>query len=363
MPSYPASPPEFYPTSYWHRLDDGRVICDLCPRQCRLREGKRGACFVRQAHNGEISLTSYGRSSGFCIDPIEKKPLNHFFPGSSVLSFGTAGCNLGCKFCQNWHISKSRQIDTLGAPAMPEQIAQAAKQHGCKSIAFTYNDPVIFMEYAVDTAQACHELDISSVAVTAGYICDKPRVEFFRHMDATNVDLKAFTERFYHKLCSGHLAPVLDTLLYLHHETEVWFEITTLLIPGENDSTAELEAMTRWIYDNLGSNIPIHFSAFHPDFKMLSTEKTPLSTIQKARQIALNNGLNYVYVGNVSDEDGDSTYCPKCHQKVLARNWYQLGESHLTNEGQCEYCGFQLAGRFGTLTHPFGRKRIPVVIR
>lgn len=355
-------PPEFYPTIYWHRLDDGRVVCDLCPRQCRLREGKRGACFVRQAHEGEIVLTSYGRSSGFCIDPIEKKPLNHFYPGSSVLSFGTAGCNLGCKFCQNWNISKSRQIDTLGSSAMPEQLAQAAKRYGCDSIAFTYNDPVIFMEYAVDAAQACRELGINSVAVSAGYICDKPRVEFYRHMDAANIDLKAFTERFYHKICSGHLAPVLDTLLYLKHETDVWFEITTLLIPDENDSTQEIEALTRWVHDNLGPDVPIHFSAFHPDFKMLDTPPTPPETVKRARDIAIANGLHYAYVGNIFDEKGDSTYCPGCGKNVLSRNWYQLGDCHLTSQGQCHYCGYQLAGRFKLIEKPFGRRRIPVQI-
>ena len=355
-------PPEFYPTKYWHQLDDGRVVCDLCPRQCRLRDGKRGACFVRQAHEGEIVLTSYGRSSGFCIDPIEKKPLNHFYPGSSVLSFGTAGCNLGCKFCQNWNISKSRQIDTLGASAMPEQLAQAAKRYGCDSIAFTYNDPVIFMEYAVDAAQACRELGINSVAVSAGYICDKPRSEFFRHMDAANIDLKAFTERFYHKVCSGHLAPVLDTLLYLKHETDVWFEITTLLIPDENDSPQEIEALTRWVHDNLGPDVPIHFSAFHPDFKMLDKERTPPETVKRARDIAIANGLHYAYVGNIFDETGDSTYCPGCGKNVLSRNWYQLGDCHLTSQGQCHYCGCQVAGRFKRIEKAFGRRRIPVQI-
>ena len=355
-------PPEFYPTKYWHRLDDGRVVCDLCPRQCRLRDGKRGACFVRQAHEGEIVLTSYGRSSGFCIDPIEKKPLNHFYPGSSVLSFGTAGCNLGCKFCQNWNISKSRQIDTLGSSAMPEQLAQAAKRYGCDSIAFTYNDPVIFMEYAVDAAQACREMGVNSVAVSAGYICDKPRVEFYRHMDAANIDLKAFTERFYHKICSGHLAPVLDTLLYLKHETDVWFEITTLLIPDENDSPQEIDALTRWVHDNLGPDVPIHFSAFHPDFKMLDKERTPPETVKRARDIAIANGLHYAYVGNIFDEQGDSTYCPGCGKNVLSRNWYQLGDCHLTSQGQCHYCGYQLAGRFKPIEKAFGRRRIPVQI-
>ncbi|MGF1700333.1 AmmeMemoRadiSam system radical SAM enzyme [Photobacterium makurazakiensis] len=356
------TPPAFYPTKYWHQLDDGRVVCDLCPRHCRLRDGKRGACFVRQAHDGEIALTSYGRSSGFCIDPIEKKPLNHFYPGSSVLSFGTAGCNLGCKFCQNWNISKSRQIDTLGSSAMPEQLAAAAKRYNCDSIAFTYNDPVIFLEYAVDAAQACREQGINSVAVSAGYITDQARPDFFRYMDAANIDLKAFTERFYHKICSGHLAPVLDTLLYLRHETEVWFEITTLLIPDENDSSQEIEALCKWVYDHLGADIPIHFSAFHPDFKMMDKTRTPPATVQRAREIAVKNGLNYAYVGNIYDEQGDSTYCPNCKEKVLSRNWYELGDCHLTGQGECKYCGFQLAGRFAAREKAFGRKRIPIKI-
>jgi pyruvate formate lyase activating enzyme len=353
-------PPEKYPTKYWHTLEDGRVICDVCPRNCRLRNGKRGACFVRQADHGEIVLTSYGRSSGFCIDPIEKKPLNHFYPGSSVLSFGTAGCNLGCKFCQNWEISKSREVDTLADIAMPEQIAHAARQYGCKSVAFTYNDPVIFMEYATDTAQACHEQGIYSVAVTAGYINEQPRREFFRHINAANVDLKAFSEHFYHKICSAHLAPVLDTLLYLHHETDVWFEITTLLIPEENDSNHELDEMTRWIYDNLGPDIPLHFSAFHPDFKMMDKPRTPPETIKRAREIALENGLNYAYVGNIFDEAGDSTYCPACKSKVLSRDWFQLGESHLSDTGLCQHCGYQIAGRFAPIGQSFNRRRIPV---
>ncbi|PSW17589.1 AmmeMemoRadiSam system radical SAM enzyme [Photobacterium sanctipauli] len=356
------APPQFYPTKYWHQLDDGRVVCDLCPRHCRLRDGKRGACFVRQAHDGEIVLTSYGRSSGFCIDPIEKKPLNHFYPGSSVLSFGTAGCNLGCKFCQNWNISKSRQIDTLGSSAMPEQLAQAAKRYNCDSIAFTYNDPVIFLEYAVDAAQACREQGINSVAVSAGYITDQARPDFFRHMDAANIDLKAFTERFYHKICSGHLAPVLDTLLYLRHETNVWFEITTLLIPDENDSNEELEALSKWVYDNLGPDIPIHFSAFHPDFKMMDKSRTPPETVKRAREIAVKNGLNYAYVGNIFDEKGDSTYCPSCKQKVLSRNWYELGDCHLTGQGKCKHCGYQIAGRYARREKAFGRKRIPIKI-
>ena len=351
-----------FPTKYWHVLDDGRVVCDLCPRKCHLREGKRGACFVRQAYEGQIVLTSYGRSSGFCIDPIEKKPLNHFYPGSSVLSFGTAGCNLGCKFCQNWSISKSREMDALGSPAMPEQIALAAIDNGCESIAFTYNDPVIFLEYAVDTAKVCREKNINSVAVSAGYICDEPRRVFYRHMDAVNIDLKAFTERFYRKLCSAHLDPVLDTLMYIHHETDVWLEITTLLIPDENDSSQELDDMCRWIMDNLGPNVPSHFSAFHPDFKMLDKGRTPLSTLQRARAIALSHGLNYVYVGNVHDLEGDSTYCPNCHQRVIERDWYQLGEYQVTDDGLCAYCRHSIVGKFSRQKKCFGRKRVPIRI-
>ncbi|PCD88144.1 Radical SAM superfamily protein [Vibrio mediterranei] len=350
-------------TQFWHLQDDGRVTCTVCPRFCTLREGKRGACFVRQAIDGEIVLTTYGRSSGFCIDPIEKKPLNHFYPGSSVLSFGTAGCNLGCKFCQNWNISKSRQIDTLGSQASPEQIALTATKHQSDSIAFTYNDPVIFLEYAVDTALACKEAGVNTVAVSAGYMCDKPRETFYSVMDAANIDLKAFTERFYHKVCSGQLAPVLETLRYLKHETDVWLEITTLLIPDENDSSAEIDAMTQWVMDNLGPEVPLHFTAFHPDFKMLDKTRTPADSLVRARNIALNNGLHYVYVGNVHDEACSSTYCPSCHNKVLSRNWHQLGDCALTSSGVCHHCGHQIAGRFAKCDKPWGRKRIPVQMR
>lgn len=349
-------------TQYWHRLDDGRVQCDLCPRHCQLREGKRGVCFIRKNIDNQIKLTSYGRSSGFCIDPIEKKPLNHFYPGSSVLSFGTAGCNLSCKFCQNWDISKSRELDTLGAKALPDNLASTAKRMGCKSVAFTYNDPVIFHEYAIDVAKACHQLGIKAVAVTAGYICPKPRVEFFNCMDAANVDLKGFTEGFYHKICGGRLSDVLDTLLYLRHETQVWFEVTTLLIPGENDSSKELERQCRWLRENLGGDVPLHFSAFHPDFHMMDKSSTPASTLIRARDIALAQGLNFVYTGNIHDPSGGSSYCASCKKLLIARDWYELGEYHLDNRGRCDYCGAQLPGRFDGPPEHFGRRRIPISI-
>lgn len=348
------------PTQYWHMLDDGRVQCDVCPRACKLHEGQRGLCFVRARQDNQIVLTTYGRSSGFCVDPIEKKPLNHFLPGTPVLSFGTAGCNLACKFCQNWDISKSREFDTLADAAAPETIARAAKALGCRSVAYTYNDPVIFMEYAIDVAQACRAQGIRSVAVTAGYMCDEPRRAFYRHMDAANVDLKAFTERFYQQICAGSLQPVLETLLYLKHETDVWFELTTLLIPGENDSEAELEAMTQWVVTSLGPDVPMHFTAFHPDYKMLDKPPTPPATLKRAREIALKNGVRYAYTGNVHDERGGSTYCHQCGTRLIGRDWYVLRTWQLTADGRCQRCGARCAGVFEPRPGTWGPRRQPV---
>lgn len=331
--------------------------CEICPRYCKLKNGQQGLCFVRACKNDEIVLTTYGRSSGFCLDPIEKKPLNHFLPGTPILSFGTAGCNLACKFCQNWDISKSREMDRLSDQAMPEDLADAALQAGARSIAFTYNDPVVFHEYAIDVALAARERDVRSVAVTAGYVCPEPRREFFAVMDAANIDLKGFTERFYHRICGGHLAPVLDTLQYLKHETSVWFEITTLLIPGENDSPAEIEALVRWIVDNLGQDVPLHFSAFHPDYRMLDRPKTPFDTLKQARDIAISAGIHYVYTGNVHDAVGGSTYCPNCQQRVIERDWYQLGDWQLDRQACCRNCGTWIAGEFEAAPGDWGRKR------
>ncbi|MFN0196294.1 MAG: AmmeMemoRadiSam system radical SAM enzyme [Planctomycetaceae bacterium] len=350
-------------TKYWHRLDDGRIQCDLCPRFCKLHEGQRGFCFVRACEDEKIVMTTYGRSSGYCIDPVEKKPLNHFLPGTPILSFGTAGCNLGCKFCQNWDISKSREIDTLADEASPEKIARAAEQLGCRSVAFTYNDPVIFMEYAIDVAQACHARGIKAVAVTAGEICPEPRAEFYRDMDAANVDLKGFTERFYHEICAGELAPVLDTLKYLKHETNVWFEITTLLIPGENDSPDELDRMTQWVVEELGPDVPLHFTAFHPDFRMLDKPHTPPETLTMARRIAMQNGVRYAYTGNVHDDEGGSTYCHQCGTRLIERDWYTLGEWNLTDDGCCTTCGTRCAGVFEGAPGTWGAKRQPVNLR
>ncbi len=349
-----------FPTKYWHRLPDGRVQCDVCPRACKLHEGQRGVCFVRGGENDEVVLTTYGRSSGFCVDPIEKKPLNHFLPGSSVLSFGTAGCNLACRFCQNWDISKSKEIDTLADGASPATIARAAKELGCRSVAFTYNDPTIFMEYAIDVADACRAADIAAVAVTAGYICPEPRREMYAHIDAANVDLKGFTEDFYRHVCGGHLQDVLDTLEYLVHDTDVWVETTTLLIPGKNDGDDELDAMIRWVVDHLGPDVPMHFTAFHPDFKMLDVAPTPPSTLTRARDIALANGVHHAYTGNVHDRAGGSTWCPGCGALVVERDWYVLGAYALTENGDCTSCGTRLPGRFDGPPGTWGARRQPI---
>jgi pyruvate formate lyase activating enzyme len=347
-------------TRFWQALPDGRVQCDLCPRLCRMKPGQRGACFVRANLNGEVVLTTYGRSSGYCIDPIEKKPLNHFLPGTPVLSFGTAGCNLACKFCQNSDISKSRELDILMDRAAPETIARAALATGCQSVAFTYNDPVIFHEYAQDVAAACHAQGIRTVAVTANYISDKARGDFYACMDAANVDLKAFTERFYHRLTGAHLQPVLDNLEWLVKETDVWVELTTLLIPGENDSDAEVRQMCDWVLEHLGPAVPMHFTAFHPDFRMTDHPPTPVETLRRARRIALDAGIHYAYTGNAWDPDGQSTWCHACGQRLIGRSGYEIDAWHLTSEGRCNVCATPVAGVFEPVPGHWGSRRVPI---
>ncbi|WP_296900460.1 AmmeMemoRadiSam system radical SAM enzyme [Thiohalocapsa sp.] len=349
-----------HPTEFWHRLDDGRVQCDVCPRACVLKEGQRGLCFVRGCEDGAVVLYTYGRSSGFCIDPIEKKPLNHFLPGTPVLSFGTAGCNLTCRFCQNWDMSKSRQMDTLAAEASPKGIAQAAATHGCRSVAYTYNDPVIFLEYACDTAEACRALGIRNVAVTAGYVSPGAREKFFSCMDAANIDLKAFTDDFYKKLCSAHLDPVLETIEYVHKETNVWLELTTLIIPGHNDSDAELARMADWVVEHVGPDVPMHFSAFHPDYRMQDVPATPAATLTRARRIAMDHGVRYAYTGNVHDGAGGSTYCHACGELLIERDWYRLGHWGLTADGCCSHCGTPCAGVFEAEPGHWGSRRLPL---
>lgn len=348
-----------HPTRWWTPLADGRVRCDVCPRACSLHEGQHGLCFVRARVDDRIVLTTYGRSSGFCIDPVEKKPLHHFLPGTPTFSFGTAGCNLSCRFCQNWDISKSREIDTLADQASPDAIARAALEHGCRSVAFTYNDPVVFLEYAADVADACHALGIRTIAVSNGYIEAGPREQLFSRMDAANIDLKAFTDDFYQRVCGGRLAPVLDTLEWLH-QNGVWLELTTLLIPGHNDSDPEIERLSRWVAEALSVDVPLHFSAFHPDYKMLDVEPTPAATLRRARRIAMDAGLRYVYTGNVHDTEGDTTLCPTCHAKVIERDWYHLDAYRLTDDGHCSSCGTQIPGVFDGPAGTWGRRREPV---
>lgn len=359
-PTVSLDDPNVVATCYWHPLPNGKVQCDLCPRECRLQEGQRGLCFVRARLQDQVVMTSYGRSSGFCVDPIEKKPLNHFLPGTSVLSFGTAGCNLACKFCQNWDISKSREMDKLMDAASPQAIAEEALRLGCHSVAFTYNDPVIFHEYAIDVARACREQGVKTVAVTAGYINPEPRREFFAEIDAANVDLKAFTEDFYRHITGASLKPVLDTLCYLRHDTAVWFELTCLLIPGLNDDDAQIMAMSQWIYRELGPQTPLHFTAFHPDYKMLDKPHTPERTLSRARQIAMDNGLYYVFTGNVHDTQGGSSYCAHCGECLIARDWYQLGHYHINEQGCCNTCDNPVHGVFTDRPGDWGCRREPV---
>ncbi len=352
--------PPAHPARYWHTCDDGRLQCDLCPRHCRLSDGQQALCFVRERRGDGMVLTTYGRSSGFCIDPIEKKPLHHFLPGTPVLSFGTAGCNLTCRFCQNWDISKSREMDTLAASASPQALAAAAVRTGCRSVAFTYNDPVIFLEYAVDVAAACRAAGVRTVAVTAGYICPEPRVEFFAAMDAANVDLKGFSEDFYHRMTGAHLAPVLDTLVWLKRETGVWLEITTLVIPGANDSDAELDAMTGWIAGTLGPEVPLHLTAFHPDFRLRDRGATPHATLVRAYDIARRNGLHHVYLGNVDDPRRAATRCHACGAEVIGRRGYTITGWGLDADGRCASCGTLVPGVFEARPGAWGARRVPV---
>ncbi len=350
------------PSPHWRALEDGRIECMVCPRACRLREGQRGACTVRARRGDALVLTTYGRSSGFCVDPIEKKPLYHFLPGSPVLSFGTAGCNLACRFCQNWDISKARETDVLCDAASPAQIARTARRLGCRSVAFTYNDPAVFLEYADDVAAACRVEGIRTVAVTAGYVWGEARKHLFRHIDAANVDLKAFSEDFYRRLCGGRLAPVLDTLRYLREETAVWLEITTLLIPGENDSDAELDELTRWVVADLGADTPLHFSAFHPDWRLRDRPPTPIGTLRRAREIAQANGLHHAYTGNLPDAEGSTTRCAACGAPLISHSGYDLVRYNLDGGGRCGTCGAPCAGVFEGPAGSWGNRRQPVRI-
>lgn len=336
---------KYYPAKWWEQAPNGKILCTLCPRYCTIGEGQAGFCFIRQNIGGSLYSVGYGRPTGFAIDPIEKKPLNHFLPGSEILSFGTAGCNLGCKFCQNWSTSKARIDTTNSIYATPEDVIQIAKKYKTPSIAYTYNDPVIFGEYVIDVSKIARQNGINNVMVTAGYIDKNARKDVFRHIDAANVDLKAFTEKFYHNLTFSHITDVLETLIWLKKETGIWIEITNLIIPDENDSDDEIRKMCDWIVENLGDEVPLHFTAFHPDFKMIDKPGTPQSTLSKARSISKSRGIKYCYTGNVHDIDGQTTYCPYCNSKLISRNWHSVISNKL-REGHCYNCGLMIAGKF-----------------
>jgi pyruvate formate lyase activating enzyme len=336
---------EFKIAEWWETAEKGKILCTLCPRYCKIGEGQAGFCYIRQNHNGKLVTTGYGHPTGFAIDPVEKKPLNHFYPGTSILSFGTAGCNLGCKFCQNWSISKAKLDELNSLSVSPEHVVEIAKRNDVPSIAYTYNDPTIFAEYVIDISRIAREEGIKSVMVTAGYIDKNARKDIYKYIDAANVDLKGFTERFYDKITYSHLDNVLDTLHWLKHETGIWLEITTLLIPGENDSDEEIKNECSWILENLGDSVPLHFTAFHPDFRMKDKSGTPPSALINARNIALQAGIKFCYIGNIHNIDGQTTFCPNCKEKLIRRDWHSV----LTNkmeENKCPRCRTEIPGMF-----------------
>ncbi len=336
---------ELVPAKWWEPSGKNKILCTLCPRYCKIGEGQPGFCFIRQNHGGKLYTIGYGKPTGFAIDPVEKKPLNHFYPGTSILSFGTAGCNLGCKFCQNWSISKAKLDNSNSLDSSPEDVINLAKQYNVPSIAYTYNDPTIFGEYVIDISKIAREEGINSVMVTAGYIDKNARKDVYQYIDAANVDLKGFTERFYHKLTFSSLSDVLDTLIWLKNETDIWFEITTLLIPGENDSSEEIQNECNWILQNLGDSVPLHFTAFHPDFKMRDKIRTPQSTLTTARNIAIKSGIKFCYIGNVHDLEGQTTYCPKCNTPLIKRDWHDVLMNKI-NDGKCYKCQTIIPGTF-----------------
>jgi pyruvate formate lyase activating enzyme len=342
---------------YWH-LEGKRVVCEACPRDCALSEGQHGFCFVRKNEGGQLVSLAYGRPNAVAVDPIEKKPLYHFLPGSKILSLGTAGCNLGCKFCQNWDLSKARSLHGRSMELPPQRVPGLADQEGCASVAFTYNDPTVFVEYAIDAARVCRELGFATVAVTAGYTSGQARRDLYEVIDAANIDLKGFTDDFYEQHCLAHLGPVLETI---EHAVKrgVWVELTTLVIPGHNDTDQELQAEARWIVEHLGRDVPLHFSAFHPDYKMQDLPRTPTATLRRARQIALDAGLRYVYTGNVTDEEGSTTYCPGCHRPVIQRAWFAVTSNPLVDSNSCPRCHAVVAGVFDrrSQSHSDGARR------
>ena len=331
--------------------DGSTVFCELCPQNCRIPSGRMGRCSARVNVGGSLVSRFYGRPTSVAIDPIEKKPLYHFLPGTPILSLGTQGCNLSCRFCQNWQISRPIPIGTEPKRVLePQQVVELAIQHRCPSVAFTYNEPTVWAEYVVDVGKRCHERGIMTVAVTNGMICGKAREDFYNVIDAANVDLKAFTSSFYRDLTNGNLEAVKSTLKYLARETKVCLEVTNLLIPGYNDKPEELKEMCSWLFEELGDNVPLHFSAFFPAWRLTDVPQTSLETLVMASQIAKNTGIKFVYRGNVKDESGQVTYCSKCGKELIRRSGYKTELTPLLDVSStiahCANCGEGIPGVF-----------------
>lgn len=327
---------------YWERLDNGRVRCLLCPRTCTVPPGGRGYCEVRENRGGTYYTLTYGNPCAVHVDPIEKKPLYHFLPGTRSFSIASAGCNLDCKFCQNWQISQARPEDLMNRRLSPEDVVEEALASGCSTVAYTYSEPTIFFEYMVDCAKLARTRGLRNVYHSNGFINPEPLVELCRYMDAANIDLKGFTEEYYRDMANGSLAPVLRSLKILKG-AGVHLEITTLLVPGRNDDPAALRAMCRWIHDNLGASVPLHFSRFHPEYRLADVPPTPLETLELARRIAADEGLVYVYIGNVPGHAANSSYCPRCGGEVIHRIGYSVEPVGLAN-GACARCGTAIEG-------------------
>ena len=338
---------------WWEILPDGKVHCYLCPRHCHIGEGQSGFCFIRAPRGGKLYNLGYAHPAAIQVDPIEKKPLNHFLPGTTILSLGAAGCNMGCFFCQNWDISKSKADQVHSSYLEPETVVLAAIEHQCPSIAFTYNEPTIWGEYVIDTSRIAHAYGLKTVMVTNGYITREALFDVYEHVDAANVDLKAYTEDFYAKLTLSHLQPVLDTLKTLRHETNVWIEITNLIIPSLNDSQEETKELCGWMLENLGDDVPLHFTAFHPDFKLRNKPGTPPETLHRARQLARERGLKYVYEGNILSGGAD-TMCPGCGRVLISRSWHRVSEVRVQPDGTCQHCGARISGHFEKPSFPTG---------
>ncbi len=336
--------PELHEARWWETMPDGRLHCYLCPRHCHIGENQTGFCFIRKNIDGHLYQLGYGRPAALNIDPVEKKPLNHFFPGTRILSMGTAGCNMGCFFCQNWDISKAKADQVHAADLSPADVVELALERRVPHLAFTYNEPTIWGEYVIDIAREAHASGLNNVMVSNGYITREAFFDVYQHIDAANIDLKAFTEKFYSKVTLTHLQPVLDTLKWLRHETNVWFEITNLIIPTLNDEQDEFRQLVDWMLTNLGDDVPLHFTAFHPDFKLVDKPPTPPETLHRARKLAMEMGLKFVYEGNIFSDGGD-TICPGCRRRIIRRSWHSVTSNDLL-EGKCRHCATQIPGAF-----------------